>query len=42
MFYKLVNNQRKATKKQSYTLIVEGKECETTDEIRGGQNTYRS
>ena len=35
-FFKLVENQRKASNAQLQTLIIDGKEYETAEEIREG------
>lgn len=36
MFYKLINNQRKTMNPQLQSLVVNGKECATPEEIRNG------
>lgn len=36
MFYKLINNQRKTMNPQLQSLVVNGKECATSEEIRNG------
>ena len=36
MLYKLINNQRKTMNPQLQSLLVNGKECDTPEEIRNG------
>ena len=39
-FFRLINRQRKSSNAQLQTLIVDGKACETDDEIRAGWATH--
>ena len=39
-FFRLINRQRKSSNAQLQTLIIDGKACETDDEIRAGWATH--
>ena len=39
-FFRLINRQRKYSNTQLQTLVVDGKACETDDEIRAGWATH--
>ena len=39
-FYKLIKEQRKTSSTQTQSLVVDGKSCETAEEICGGWSTH--